>query len=161
MKNFTIEIKWALRFTLLTLAWAIGEKLMGLHDQHIALYGICTNLIGIPALLFYIIALKEKKRYFFHGNMNWQQGFISGIMLSFLIALLSPIAQYVIYSSITPHFFETIIQYKTTLKEHPMDLETARHYFNLRSYMVQSVFGDLSMGITTGAIISLVIRTKK
>jgi len=38
MKNFSIEIKWALRFTLLTLAWAIGEKAIGLHDKNIADY---------------------------------------------------------------------------------------------------------------------------
>ncbi len=158
MKNFTIEIKWAIRFTLLTLAWAIGEKFIGLHDQYIALYGLCTNLIAIPALLFYIMALKEKKKYFFNNEMNWSQGFISGVVLSFFIALLSPMAQFAIYSNITPHFFDTIIEYKV---KHHMDLAVAKKYFNLNSYMLQSAFGDLSTGITAGALISLVIRNKK
>jgi hypothetical protein len=70
MKNYTIEIKWAIRFTLLTLAWAIGEQLIGLHDVYIAHYGLYTNLIAIPALLFYIVALREKKKYFFGGNFD-------------------------------------------------------------------------------------------
>ena len=46
MKNFSIEIKWTLRFILLVLAWAIGEKFMGLHDQHINQYAVYTNLLS-------------------------------------------------------------------------------------------------------------------
>jgi hypothetical protein len=163
MKNYTIEIKWAIRFTLMTLAWAIGEKLVGLHDAYIAHYGLYTNLIALPALFFYVMALKEKKKYFFNGTMTWSQGFISGIVLSFLIALLAPIAQFVIYSSITPHFFETIIAYKTNaaLVSHPISKAAALSYFNLKSFMLQSAFSDLSTGVIVGALLSLVLRNKK
>jgi len=163
MKNYSIEIKWGIRFTLLTLAWAIGEKLVGLHDAHIADYALYTNLFALPALLFYVLALQEKKRYFFNGMMTWTQGFVSGIVLSFIIALLTPIAQFVIYKSITPHFFETLIDYKTKspLLQHHLSVADAQQYFNLKTYMMQTTFSNLSTGIITGALVSLFIRTKK
>ena len=69
MKNFSIEIKWALRFTLLTLAWAIGEKAIGLHDEHIQNYALYTNLFVLPAFLFFYLAIKEKKKYVLKVNI--------------------------------------------------------------------------------------------
>ncbi|MBP6557954.1 MAG: DUF4199 domain-containing protein [Flavobacterium sp.] len=163
MKNYSIEIKWTLRFILLVLAWAIGEKFIGLHDQHIDQYIIYTNLFALPAFLFFYLALREKKKYFFNHQMTWTQGFISGVILSFFIALLMPFAQLVIYKSITPHFFETAIEYKTTspLLKYHMTLDAAKHYFNLRSFIIESIYTVLSMGTTAGAIVALIIRTKK
>jgi len=103
--------------------------------------------------------LREKRQYFFHGTLTWKQGFVSGIVLSFFIGLLTPMAQYVIYSCITPHFFDTIIEYK--IKNHYMTMEVARKYFNKETYMLQNSFSALSCGVITGAIVSLFIRTKK
>jgi len=163
MKNYSIEIKWTLRFILLVLAWSIGEKFIGLHDQYIDKYALYTNLFAIPALLFYFLALREKKKYVYNNQMTWTQGFVSGVLMSFFIAILMPFAQIVIYMSVTPHFFENIIEYKTkspSLKIHAT-LKDAQSYFNLRSYMIQSVFSALSMGTITGAIVSLFIRNKK
>jgi hypothetical protein len=163
MKNYSIEIKWTFRFILLVLAWAIGEKFIGLHDQHIDQYILYTNLFAIPAFLFFFLALKEKKKYFFNNQITWTQGFVTGIILSFFIALLMPFAQLVIYKSITPHFFETAIAYKTSspLLKYHMTLEAAKNYFNLRSFIIESVYTELSMGTITGAIIALMIRNKK
>jgi hypothetical protein len=59
MKTFSVEIKWTFRFILLTLAWAIGEKFIGLHDQYIEDYAVYTNLFVFPAILFFFQALKE------------------------------------------------------------------------------------------------------
>lgn len=163
MKNYSIEIKWTLRFILLVLAWSIGEKFAGLHDVHIDKYALYTNLFAIPAFLFYFLALREKKKYVYNNQMTWTQGFVSGVVLSFFIAILIPFAQIVIYMSVTPHFFENIIEYKTKsplLKIHAT-LKDAQSYFNLKSYMIQSVFSALSMGTVTGAIASLILRNKK
>lgn len=158
MKNYSIEIKWALRFTLLTLAWAIGEKAVGLHDVYIANYGMCSMLFVFPAFLFYYLALAEKKKYFYNNSITWKQGFVSGIVLSFIITLFIPATQYVIYKSITPHFFDNIIAYKV---QHKMTLENAKIYFNLKTYIIEGTFTGLSKGIISGALVSLIIRNKK
>ncbi|MFN3968778.1 DUF4199 domain-containing protein [Flavobacterium sp.] len=163
MKNYSVEIKWTLRYILLVLAWAIGEKFIGLHDQHIDKYIIYTNLFALPAFLFFYLALREKKKYFFNNQMTWTQGFVTGIILSFFIALLLPFAQLVIYKSITPHFFETAIEYKTKspLIKYHMTLEAAKSYFNLRSFIIESIYTELSMGTIAGSIVALMIRNKK
>jgi hypothetical protein len=163
MKNYSIEVKWTLRFILLVLAWSIGEKFIGLHDQYIDQYATYTNLFAVPAILFYYLGLKEKKKYVYNNNMTWTQGFVSGVALSFFITILMPVAQFVIYKSITPHFFDTIIEYKTKspLLTRHITLKDAQSYFNLKSYIIQSIFSGLSLGITTGAIVSLFLRTKK
>ena len=74
-----------------------------------------------------------------------------------------PIAQLVIYKSITPNFFETIIEYKTKspLLTRHITSDDALAYFNLKSFMIQSVFSALSMGTISGAIAAFFLRTKK
>lgn len=158
MKNFSIEIKWALRFTLLTLAWAIGEKAVGLHDQYIANYWKYSMLFALPAILFYFLAIREKRKYSYNNKMDWRQGFVTGLTLSAFITILNPFAQLVIYKSITPHFFENMIAYKI---KHSVSLEVAQDYFNLKSYIIQGIFTTLCCGVTTGALVSLFVRNKK
>ncbi|MDI1317363.1 DUF4199 domain-containing protein [Flavobacterium sp.] len=158
MKKYSIEIKWALRFTLLTLAWSIGEKAIGLHDVHIENYGLCSLLFVFPAFLFFYLALAEKKKYFYHNSITWQQGFICGAVISLIIAVLNPITQLVIYKSISPTFFDTIIAYKV---KHGMSLKTVQEVFNLKSYIIQTTLSNLSYGFVTGALVSVFIRNKK
>jgi hypothetical protein len=159
MKNYSIEIKWAIRYTLLSLAWAIGEHYCGLHDVHIQDYGLYSTLFVIPAIVFFVLALREKRTYFFNGTMSWAQGFVSGTILSFIIALLTPMAQLVIYKAIAPHFFENLIAYK--VEHHYLKMAEAQKYFNLNSYMLQNTFNALSNGVVLGAIISMFLKPKK
>ena len=159
MKNYSIEIKWAIRFTLLTLAWAIGEKMIGLHDKYIADYFMYSMLFAVPAFLFFYLAVNEKKKYGYTNEMTWKQGFVAGMVISSVIALLNPLSQIVIYKAITPHFFENLIVYKT--KNTSMNLKTAQEIFNVKSYIIQGIFTTLSFGIITGAIVSLFIKNKK
>lgn len=161
MKNFSIEIKWALRFTLLTLAWAIGEKAIGLHDEYIEHYATYTNLFVIPAVLFFYLAIKEKKRFVYNNIIDFRQGFMAGLIMTVIIALLNPFVQLVIYKSITPHFFDNIIAYKLKNKNFPMTLANAKLIFNLKTYMIESTFTALSKGFITGALVSLFLRNKK
>ncbi|NHM07681.1 DUF4199 domain-containing protein [Flavobacterium sp. CYK-4] len=159
MKKFAIEIKWAVQFSLLSLVWMIIEKSTGLHDEHIAKQAIYTNLFGIVAILVYFLALRDKKKNYFTGQMDFKQGFISGMVLSFIIAMLSPLVQYVTFTYITPHFFETV---KTYAVAHKIQTpEQADTFFNLKSYIIQGIFGALSMGVITAALMALLLKTKK
>jgi len=159
MKKFTIEIKWGIQFSLLSIVWMIFEKTMGWHDQLIAMQPIYTNLFGIIAVLIYFLALLDKKKNFYQGKMDWKQGFIAGIALSIVISLLSPIVQYVTYTYITPNYFTNIIHYTVSHKKQTQ--AQAELFFSLRSYMLQGAFGGLSMGVLTAAIVALLVKTKK
>lgn len=159
MKNYKIEIKWAVVFILATLVWAILEKSLGFYDEKIESHGSFSFLFAIVAVLLYVLALLDKKKNFFQGNMNWKQGFISGIILSVFIAILTPIGQVIIHNVIAPNFFENFITY--SVEKGVLNKENAEAYFNLTSYIVQSVFFALSVGVVTAAIVAFFIKSKE
>lgn len=159
MRKFAIEIKWGILFSVATLVWMIIENSIGLHDVYIGKQARYTNLFGIVAVVIYVLALREKKYLFYKGVMSWNQGFLSGVVLSVVVSVLSPLVQYISYTFISPNFFRTIIQYYV---EHKIQTQIqAENYFNLKSYILQGIFGALSMGTITAAIVSLFLRTKK
>ncbi len=106
------------------------------------------------------MALKDKKKNFYNGQITYKQGLISGIILSILIALISPLTQWITSYVITPEYFPNVIKrsveigyYKTT--------EDAQANFNYKNYAIQGAIGALIMGIVTTAIAMIFIRTKK
>lgn len=158
MKNFSIEIKWGIQFSILSIVWMIIEKTAGWHDALIGKQLIYTNLFGFLAILIYFLAMRDKKKNFYHGNMDWKQGFLSGTVLTVVIGLLSPIANAVIFNFITPHFFENMIAYRVAHKFQTQ--AQAELYFNLHNYIVLGIFDTLSKGIITAAVIALFLKTK-
>ena len=158
MKKFGIEIKWAINFSIITLLWMILEHSLGWHDENIGKHAIYTNFFIIIAIFTYFIAIKDKKDNFYARNMTFRKGFVSGVMLSIFIAILSPIVQYISFKFIAPNFFENIINYTVT---HKIQTQIqAEDYFNLKSYTIQGFFGSLSMGVVTSAIIAYFLKSK-
>jgi hypothetical protein len=160
MKNLKIEIKWAIIFSVIGLLWMLLEKLVGLHSTHIDKHMYLTNLFAIPAIIVMVLALKDKKKDFYGGQMTYKQGLISGIILSVLIALLSPLTQWITSIIITPEYFPNVIAYSVETGYYK-SIEEAEAYFNLKNYIVQSTIGALIMGIITTAIAMIFIRSKK
>lgn len=159
MKNIKIEIKWAIIFSLIVLLWMLLEKLSGLHSTYIDYHLYLTNLFAIPAIWVMVLALKDKKKNYYSGQMSYKQGLIFGIILSLIIALLSPLTQWITSYVITPEYFPNVIKrsveigfYKTT--------EEAQANFNYQNYAVQGAIGALLMGIITTAIAMIFIRSK-
>jgi len=159
MKKFAIEFKWAVNFSIASLLWMIVEKSTGLHDVHIDQYFIYSNVFALVAVGIYFFALLDKKKNFYNNNIDWKQGFISGIILSFFIALLSPMVQYVSFIYISPKYFDHFIAHAVANKS--FTLEQAKAYYSINSYILQGVSMALSMGVITSAIVALVIKTKK
>lgn len=160
MKTISIEIKWALIFSAVTLLWMAAEKLVGLHDKYIDYHLYLTNLFAIPAIIMMVLALKEKKQNFYGGKMSYGQGMMSGVILSFIIAMLSPFTQWITSYLITPEYFPNVIKrsvelgyYKTT--------EDAAANFNYKNYAIQSTIAALVMGVATTAIAMIFIRSKR
>lgn len=146
MKNLKIEIKWAIIFSVIGLLWMLLEKLVGLHSTHIDKHMYLTNLFAIPAIIVMVLALKDKKKDFYAGQMNYKQGLISGTILSVFIALLSPLTQWITSTIITPEYFPNVIAYSVETGYYK-SIEEAEAYFNLKNYIVQSTIGALLMGI--------------
>ena len=158
MKNIAIEIKWALIFILVMIVWMFIEKSVGLHDTYIDMHPIFTNLFAIPSFIIYFIALNEKKNKFYNGKMNWKQGFKTGVIISALVALVSPLSQYIISTYITPDYFKNVIAY--AVRTNHMTQPDAEAYFNLKNYIAQGIFGSIVMGTITSAIVAFFVKTK-
>lgn len=159
MKTRTIEIKWAIIFSVVGLLWMLLEKLTGLHSTHIDKHMYLTNLFAISAIIVMVLALKDKKRNFYKGQMSYKQGFVSGLIISVFIALLSPLTQWITSTIITPEFFPNVIAYSVETGYHKSVAE-AEAYFNLKNYIIQSTVGALIMGIITTAVIMVFLQTK-
>jgi hypothetical protein len=160
MKNRKIEIKWAIIFSIMVLVWMLLEKLSGLHGKYIDYQLYLTNLFAIPAIWVMVLALKNKKKGFYKGNMSYKQGLISGIILSIIIALISPLTQWITSYVITPEYFPNVIKRSVEIGYYKTTAE-AEANFNYKNYAIQGMIGSLIMGIVTTAIAMIFIRSKR
>lgn len=158
MGKYKIEIKWALIFFIVSLIWIFIEKLVGWHDEHIDKHPIYTNFFAVIAIAVYVFALLDKRKNFYDGKMTWMQGFISGIIISVIVAILSPLAQYLTHEVITPEYFPNAIEYAVSSGN--MDQAAAEKYFSLNNYLLQSGIGAIVMGLITSAIVAIFVRKK-
>lgn len=159
MEKYRIELKWAAIFAGVTIAWMILEKIAGFHDTFIDKHPIYTNFFAIPAIIVYVLALRDKKTRFYHDVMTYKQGLIAGLVMTAFVTILSPITQIIISQVITPEYFPNAINYAVS-SGHLTQAE-AEQYFSLGNYIIQGLIGAPIMGVVTSAIVALLIKTKK
>lgn len=152
MDKYKIEIKWAIIFAVMGLLWILLESITGLHSTHIDKHIIFTNFVAIPAIAIYVLALLDKRNNYYGGTMTYKQGFISGVIITLIVTLLSPLTQYISTAIISPDFFGNMIEY--VVEEGTMAREAAESYFNVNSYIIQGLIGAPIMGLLTTAIVA-------
>ncbi len=158
MKNYRIEITWALIFMAMMLIWMFIEKLAGLHSTHIDKHVIYTNFVAIPAIAVYVFAMLDKKKNFYNGTMSYKQGFVFGLIMTFIITLLNPVTQSITSLIITPEYFPNVINYAVSTGE--MTQIEAEDYFNLEQYIIQGTIGAFVMGLITTVIVAFFVKSK-
>lgn len=158
MKKIKIELKWSVVFTITIILWMLLEKTLGWHEEQISDHYWLTMLFAPFAIFMYLLEMREKRRRVYSGKMTWLQGFVTGVILSVFIALLSPLSQYITHNFITPKYFNNVIEYSVT--NDLMTRTKANDYFNINSYIFQSAIGALGFGIATAAIVAIFVRKK-
>lgn len=158
MKKIKIEIKWAIIFIVMMLLWMVLERLVGLHDKHIDKHMIYTNIVAIPAILIYVLALLDKRKNFYAGSMTYIQGLVSGLVITLIIAIFTPLSQYITIAFITPEYFPNVIDF--SVENGLMNQKDAETYFSLNNYIKQALIGAAIMGIVTSAIVAIFVRKK-
>lgn len=159
IKDFSIEMKWAFYFALMSLAWMLLEKAVGLHGKYIDYHLYLTNLFAIPAVWFMILALKDKRKNFYAGSMSYFQGLKSGVVLSFFIALLSPLTQWIVSYIITPEYFPNVIKRSVELGYYP-STEAAEAHFNFHNFALSSTIFAFIFGVITTIVVMFFIKSK-
>lgn len=153
MKKLNTEIKWGLIFTALMLLWMGFEKLMGWHGEHIEQHATMSILFSVVAIAIYLFALLDKRKSDLNGHMTWSQGFVSGFWISLVVVVLSPLAQYITHTFISPDFFSNMAAH--AVESGQMRREQAETYFSMRNYLMQSIVGALGLGVVTSAIVAV------
>lgn len=150
MKKIKIEIKWAIIFAVSSLLWMILEKSMGLHDEYIQDHAKHTMLFFIIAVLIFILAVFDKRKNAYNGYITWKQGFLSGLLITAIIVILSPLSQWITATYISPDYYANAI--KLAVETGKLTQEKAEAYFNLSSYIQQSMIGGAIMGVGTSLV---------
>lgn len=159
MKTRKTEIKWALIFAAMYLLWMTMEKLAGLHDKYLEQQQMVSMLVLIPSIIIYVLALLDKKKNYYAGQMTYKQSFISGLMLTLFIVILSPVNQLITSYLITPDYFSNVIEH--TVKSGMFTREQAEQQFNVGNYIVTSAVGGLITGLIFSAVISIFTRSAR
>ncbi|MCH8488121.1 MAG: DUF4199 domain-containing protein [Candidatus Cyclonatronum sp.] len=152
MKKFKTEIKWALVFVGMMLTWMVLERLTGLHSTNIDKHALFTNLIAIPAVAIYVLALLDKRKTDYGGTMSYKQGFMAGFVITAIVTLFSPLIQILISIAISPDYFANMIAY--AVQEEKMTQQEAEDFFNLQNYLIQVLIGTPFMGLITTAVVA-------
>lgn len=163
MKDFRIELRWGIIFSLLTMILGFVEKMfLGWHDQHIdqQLGNHFLLLLTLFFIVFYL-GIREKRNTYYKGKLTWKQGIVSGGAMAVIIAILSPLSVFFIYHYISPDYFNNMIDYQIHKENFPMPEQGARDFFSMSSYIILEISTDLSFGIGAAAILSLFLRTSK
>ncbi|MBD3629527.1 DUF4199 domain-containing protein [Cyclobacterium sp.] len=158
MKKHQTEIKWGIIFGLMSLLWMVLERMAGLHDQYIEQHAIYTNFVAIPAIAIYVLGLLEKRKKYYGGSMTYGQGFKTGLIITLVVTLLTPLTIWLTLALITPDFLENARSY--AVESGKMEQQAAEAYFSQGNYMIQSIVGAPIMGILTTAIVALFTRKK-
>lgn len=158
MKNYKIEFKWGIIFILAGLLWMAFERAMGWHGERIEDHPVYTNFFALVAIVIYLLALLDKRKNFYRGIMTWKQGFMAGMIMTIVIAVLTPLSQYITHTFISPDYFENVIRY--SVDNQLLTREEAEAQFNLQHYMLMSFLFALVVGAITSAVIAIFVRKK-
>lgn len=157
MKKFAIEIKWGIRYFFAYLVWVYVEKISGYYSEKIDDYLAYSMLFYVIAIFIYVLAINDKKKNYFNNQMDWKQGAVTGVFMTIVIAILMPLCQIVMHKGMAPEFFPNMIN-NTILKGGTR--ENAEAFFNLSSFIFQSIFSALSFGVVISAIVAYFLQTK-
>jgi hypothetical protein len=158
MKNRMREIVWGFIFFGVTLLWMWAEKMAGLHDENIELHAVVTNFFFIPAVLIYVFAILDRRKHTAGRQFTYLQGFISGCIVTLVVSLLSPLAQYLTSVHITPDYFDNASAY--AVEQGMMTMEEAESHFSLTNYIVLTSIFTPVMGLVTSAVVAIFTRRK-
>ena len=157
--KYKIEFKWAILFVMMQILWMLCERLIGLHSEHIDKHPIYTNFVAIPSIAIYVFALLDKRKNHFQGTMTYKEGFITGVVITFIVTFFTPLTQLIVSKIITPEYIQNVIEY--SVNKGLMSTTEASNYFNLKNYIKQAVVGAPILGIFTTVIVALFTKKKK
>ena len=155
--KYRIELKYGVLISLLLLLWLSLEFMVGLQDTYIAYHAYVAMLFLIMPVLVTRHALHERLDE--AGKLSFKQAFTSAMIITLITTVLAAPVQLIFHYVINPDFFDTMIQYAVVhYRQTPTE---AARYFNLSSYVMQSVTGTLVVGTVVSLLLAYFVSDKK
>lgn len=160
------ELRYAFYIVALSFIWLMLEYLAGLHDRYISLHPFVTLFALLIPAIFYFIALKRKRDLDYDGYFTFWQGTKSGMMLTLILAVLMIPMQWIFHNLINPTFFDRMIEHSVDRsivrgKDGTLAQREAMEYFNLMSYIVQSVIGIIVIGTVLTVVYTMILSRNR
>jgi hypothetical protein len=160
-----LELRYAILLTLLTLLWLAVEFMVGLQDKYAGLHLAATILAFIIPVVVYRLAIKEKREQL-NGRITFRQALQAGLLITALSAVFVIPEQLIFHTLINPDFFDSMIhQAVLRASQTNKDVNEARAaaemYFNLKSYVIESVLVTLLAGSIIAFAAALRMQTPK
>ena len=154
--NIKIEFRYSVLTALLLLLWLLIEYVAGLQDNYIAFHPYVSLLAyAIPVFTFRLALLDKMEQK--SGGLTYGQAFLCGFIMTIFFCALTVPVQLVFHKYINPDFFSNMILY--TVKNSKQSPEQAALFFNLKSYIAESVVANFVMGIIISAVLTFKMRT--
>jgi hypothetical protein len=151
------EIKFGLLFSAAQLFWLLFEYIFGLQTTFKNLHPVISNFFAVPAIVIMVYAILAKRTEL-GGEITFFKALLAGVLVSVVVAVISPLVILIFHYLINPHFFTDFQNY--SIKMGKMQPQEAKDYFNLKSYILQGIFGALMMGTVTSLVVAAVIKKK-
>ena len=106
----------------------------------------------------YSLLLSIKKKNFYNNQWTFKQAFKFGLFLTGLLTILNPLAQYILYESISPDYFENIIEYQLAKGRSTREELLSIHNIDLK--IREGVTNTLSIGVIFTAMFAFILKNK-
>src|SRR5690606_8774150 len=157
MEKFGIEIKWAAIITLFLCVWDFVENRLGWHKDF-SMIIVATLLQYVFFIVLLFLAFLDKKNNYYNKQWTFKEALTFGIFLTGLLTILNPLAQYIIYQSISPNYFDNLIEYQ--LAKGRSTREELLQIHNMELKIREGVMNTLSMGVIFTGLFAFILKNK-
>jgi hypothetical protein len=162
--NSYIELKYAFFISIFNLLWLVFEKISGLQDEHLEWHWLVTSLALLIPLIGISVALREKKATK-SERMTFEKGFISGLQISVICAILIIPITYLFYTLINPDWTATMmitaendaVQNGTDIDKAVADAES---HYGMVSTMIRAFLSTIIWGSIISAVVSFRLKSR-
>lgn len=163
---FKIALKYGLLIVVFLFLWLTLEYMVGLHSEYVSFHPLATLLSLVIPLVFLYYGIREaQKSYRGVEEFTYGKAFQTGLLISLVVAVLSPLGQWIFHTLLAPGFFDSMQANLEAQKlSQGIDAEVARSEADeptyLSTYLMQSAIGYLVAGIIMSAILAIFVRDK-
>ncbi|MBL8603675.1 MAG: DUF4199 domain-containing protein [Myxococcales bacterium] len=157
MRAWSNEVRYGLILSAASFLWVCLEYAIGLHDRHLALHPVVTNLFAVIPIgvLVRVLMLRRARD---GGALTWRRGIASGMLVSAITAVFGAPSMWLFFRYVNPGYFSTMIA-EAVRTGH--DRAAAEGYFNLANYALSASVMPLVMGLITTLAITAVLKRRR